>query len=112
MKARHAAALKLVVWYLMVPPASDWTNWQQAVYEQKHHIQHGGGDFSIFGFLSAPLSKWKIQSEFDSQLACVLARQRLRSREGTSASQPPSTGLQYSADHAMCIASDDPRFSK
>lgn len=110
MNVRHAAALALVGWYLMVPPASDWTRWQQTLASTKP--QQGGGDYDVFGFFGAPLLKWKQQGEFDSQTDCEKARQQLRTRDGTDANQSPRNAKQYTADHAWCIATDDPRLKE
>jgi hypothetical protein len=46
MTLRHAAALALVGWYLMVPPASDWTRSRQTIASTKP--PQGGGDYSSF----------------------------------------------------------------
>jgi hypothetical protein len=101
MKPRHAAALALVGWYLIVPPASDWT---------KYH--KGSNGAFLHGFPSAPLSRWKRQGDFGSQIECEKARQRLTTRDGQGANQLPTNAKQYFAAHATCVATDDPRLNE
>ena len=101
MKPRHAAALALVGWYLMIPPRpsrNGWfPNWERTI---------------------ANLSGWDIIASFDSAQACEAARSK--------ASSPPSEDVQkflkkYSANdpskpvpdvEARRIATDDPRLAK
>jgi len=108
MNLRHAAALALVGWYLMIPPASDWKRFQAA--------EVVTGYFAHLGpFYPAPFEKWKTLGEFYSQANCEGARQSIVRRDGTIKGQPmlsngsmPSAE-QYQASHAACIATDDPR---
>jgi hypothetical protein len=55
MKFRHAAALALIVWYLMLPPPAP------------------SGGRLIF----EPLSEWKLIETFDSKNACQQMRSKL-----------------------------------
>jgi hypothetical protein len=57
MKPRHAAALALVVWYLMTPPA----------------LPHDPERVDE----SAPLSQWDVQTKVDSRDQCDAERTRL-----------------------------------
>jgi len=57
-KTRHAAALALVGWYLMVPPT-----------ENANHIDP-----------FVPLSKWVVLRAFDTATACDDAQDQLRDR--------------------------------
>ena len=111
MKPRHASALALVGWYLIVPPASDWKRFQ-AVEEVSGYFAHLGP------FYPAPFEKWKKLGEFYSQANCESARQSILRRDGTITEQPmlpngsmPSAN-QYQASHATCIASEDPRLKE
>ena len=65
MKPRHAAALALVGWYLMAPP-----------------IRPGSGVD-----LSAPISRWALNGEFDSAGACDEARVQRIERARTRAAR-------------------------
>jgi hypothetical protein len=101
-ESNHKSAKSLrQIWYLIVPPASDWT-------KQHKGFLHSDGVF-VSGFPSAPLSRLKRQGEFDSQIECEKARQRLTTRDGPGANQLPTNAKQYFAAHAQCITSDDPR---
>jgi hypothetical protein len=84
MNLRHAAALALVSWYLMLPP----TNFD-------------GID------LSAPLTKWSIYQEYDSHRECVAAWSELQNQMTPDAQlQFPSKRLrQFKA--AQCRPSKD-----
>jgi hypothetical protein len=120
MKLRHAAALALVGWYLMIPPA----------------LPNGQPN------LGAPLSQWGQGGDFDTAAAChkaygdrlALAKKALGEvaraidlmPESTKNSKKPLSQLDpdlYKADleislfalhsaAARCIASDDPRLAK
>jgi hypothetical protein len=63
MKPRHAVALALVGWYLMMPPP----------------LYHHGGKETV-----APLSEWKVIDKFASKGECEEARSKLIERMGTS----------------------------
>ena len=90
MRPRHAAALALVGWYLMVPP------------------------INLMGVHpSEPLSKWTVYQDYDSLRTCLAAENELhrRGEQDSSVTPPlqfPSKELQQFAA-AFCIASDDPR---
>jgi hypothetical protein len=57
MKPRHAAALALVGWYLMLPPA---------VPNDPDKVDS-----------SAPLSQWEVMTTFDSQSQCAAEQTRM-----------------------------------
>jgi hypothetical protein len=112
MNLRHAAALALAGWYLMIPPASDWKRFQ-AVEEVTGYFAHAGP------FYPAPFEKWKKLGEFYSQANCENARQAIVRRDGTlitgqqmllNGSMP--SAKQYQASHTTCIASDDPHLKE
>lgn len=88
MKLRHAAALALVGWYLMVPPLIANPN------------PTTGGQLEV----SAPLSKWEIVRSFDTAAECNEARQRTAA-SGVGNAEAQRLWQKY----ATCIASDDPR---
>jgi hypothetical protein len=81
MRPRHAAALALVGWYLMIPPSVS-----------------GGFDSA------APLGKWFVYSSYDSAHECegskFLNHEALKQR---------NDHLKDAFEHAQCIATDDPR---
>jgi hypothetical protein len=82
-KLRHTAALALVGWYLFVPPQTRfwWIGAQR--YDD-----------------TAPLSRWTIDQSFDKAAGCEAARRATQDLAGDAAIR---------MDHAVCIASDDPR---
>lgn len=92
MKLRHAAALTLLGWYLMIPP-----------------IQPDGTVDS-----DAPLARWRIEGNLNSSASCEAMRDSLR---GTTAlargAQEPPVEVELAADHqAVCVATDDPRLEE
>jgi len=103
MKSRHAAALALVGWYLMVPPRDGST------IDTK-----------------APLAQWENWSSFDSAAECESAakrdertsiaelknpalRERTRKREHPHIDPATNVVLDDQALDEQCIATDDPR---
>jgi hypothetical protein len=88
MKPRHAAALALVGWYLMLPP-----------------LATSGLDVDQ----NAPLSTWRQGGAFDTARACEVNRgdgiKRLDKANGEK--QFPS--FYHSFLYARCVAVDDPR---
>ena len=100
MKLRHAAALALVGWYLMIPPIV------------RPPGREGTAD------TKAPLSKWVkvIRSAFDSEDACHIALQRFQfsiqsnyqSALGQALTEPEFQRIEQ-ASSAKCIAFDASR---
>jgi hypothetical protein len=89
MNLRHAAALALVSWYLMVPP---WT------------AGHDGRPIQpLVADSYAPLSKWATEGSFDSAADCGLTLYRLRCCAGDPLPD------RKRADKGSGIKSDDPR---
>jgi hypothetical protein len=102
MKPRHAAALALVGWYLMVPPDST--------------VPHSVDS-------AAPISRWSIITNFESADTCKQALTELQNKNGDPAKldatgrlrrfqkrQPADPALARArVDHTACIATDDPR---
>ena len=96
MKPRHAAALVLVSWYLMVPPP----------------IAHS----SVPVDLDAPLSKWRIFSSHDSAAQCeqgLVAFYKAAKTEliANPADERDRTQF-YQLENSQCVASDDPRLKE
>jgi hypothetical protein len=87
-KLRHAAALALIGWYLMVPPIVDG----RAV-------------------IAAPVSKWVVNTPFDSASECDKAQANLvlRAKRDLQKSVSTDSAVAVSFTQAQCIASDDPR---
>ena len=111
MKFRYAAALALVGWYLMVPPASDWKRLHERYAVTPGYYTHGKP------FDSAPLLKWEKVGEFYSQVNCESTREFIVRRDGSSglpmqAGQSMPNAKQYQANHATCIATDDSRLKE
>ena len=102
-KARHAAALALVGWYLLVPPV----------------VRPSGGEETADP--KAPLSKWVkvIRGTFDSDDACHVALRRFQfdvQSNYQSAAPEALTESEFQriqqASSARCIATIDPRLKE
>jgi rRNA-processing protein FCF1 len=105
MNLRHAAALALVGWYLMVPPDS-------AV---PHSVDS-----------AAPMSRWSIVTKFESTDTCKQALTELQNKHGDPAKldatgrlrrfqkrQPTDPKLARARiDHAACVATGDPQLKE
>jgi len=105
MRSRHAAALALVGWYLMVPPDST--------------VPHSVDS-------AAPISRWSIVTEFESAGNCKQALTELRNKNGDPAKldrtgrlrrfqkrQPADPELARArVDHATCVATGDPQLKE
>ena len=91
-KLRHAAALALVGWYLMVPPP---------------HSKR---------IRPAPLSEWSIYKTYESVDVCYYSRTGIAS--GILQDAPPDFVARFDGrfmdifEQAKCIASDDPRLKE
>lgn len=93
MKPRHAAALALVGWYLMVPP-----------------LTPGGGPHDIL--LHAPLSKWIVGEGYDTKAECESdLRESIKNMDRDANASADGLGavmvVEYA--HGRCMAPDDPR---
>ena len=104
MKLRHAAALALAGWYLMMPP----------VYRNGKDVDP---DIDIGGTHldeTAPLSKWAIVASFDSAAECE--KNLLAGRDLSVIPWEPNLkshkAIKRLWEFAACIASDDPRLKK
>ena len=92
MKPRHAAALALVVWYLMVPPHRICANCN-------HYFQPDPPN--------ASLDTWQMVNRFDTLMKCkenLLWYQKKGTRKLLKRPR-----VSYIAAYGRCIASDDPR---
>jgi hypothetical protein len=91
MKQRHAAALVLIGWYLMVPPTKDTNQIDPSV----------------------ALPGWVVLRAFDTAAACNDAQDQLRYRVSRLNLQNPVTSAaSEAAEFSQCIASDDPRLKE
>jgi len=94
MRLRHAAAISLLGWDLLLPPVSLVT-------------QHVNKD--------APLSTWNVQRTYSRKKACEGRMDRLR-RQGLAAAQKQGSAydpdLSCPACNAQCVDADDPRLKK
>jgi hypothetical protein len=106
MKLRHAAALALVGWYLMLPPEQ---------YSKEHD--------RMFPDEDAPISQWEIIGSFDTAAQCKTASEQAFSQAGERAREEkrknPRSKISeeeydrfYFSDGGNCIATDDPRLVK
>ena len=84
MKLRHAAAIALVSWYLMIPPR---TAHDHVTFDDR-----------------APLASWFVFSAHDAAHECEGAK--FLNREAHKQSGDP---MKAALDSAQCIATDDPR---
>jgi hypothetical protein len=109
MNLRHAAALTLVGWYLMMPPTAD----------EVLGRSDPGEDLVA---LSAPLSEWFLSQSFDTAQECERVREK-KYNEGSRAmhdllkseSHPddsPRAQIIAQDMFNQCIATDDPRLEE
>jgi len=108
---RHAAALALVGWYLMVPPDIEtnfegiWRANQAGVLDVPPEQQ--------FQTAPAPLSHWAVSASFDSAAECETARTRMRASASQKLAQRPKvweeTERLIRERGAGCFSTDDPR---
>ena len=99
MKLRHAAALTLIGWYLMVPPLIPGTG----------QVNQG-----------APLSQWTNRRTFPHNQGCEATKAKLHDEALAAQAQRDSTGRQGERDpnsrcvlcNAQCVESTDPRLAK
>jgi hypothetical protein len=123
MKLRHAAALALVGWYLMVPPRGVESK------DISHHLFHDTKEATdallnktaeIGPDPTQPYSDWAIMSSYDTGGQCEQERRKYleiaanaKEREyRDSQGQPLSDQIKISTkqyEFAVCIATDDPR---
>jgi hypothetical protein len=94
MKPRHAAALALVAWYLMMPPP-------RAV-----------GDHFETNF-RAPLSKWTRLRRFESQSQCETTREAYQQKPtGNLVIMLGAAEAQATTKASRCVAGADPRLKR
>jgi len=109
MNFRHAAALALVGWYLMMPPRAD-------------EVSGPSDPSEDLVALHAPLSQWFLSLSFDTAQECQRVREK-RYNEGSRAMHDllksgghPDDGprAQFIAQQMwyQCIATDDPRLKE
>ena len=93
MKPRHAAALALIAWYLMVPPFRTCS-------ECSRYFQPDP--------LNAPFDKWAVVDTFDTVAECKkgLVEYLQKASEQREEDWP---SVHYVATYGRCIATDDPR---
>jgi hypothetical protein len=95
MSLRHATALALVGWYLMVPPPNTDPKRPQALIDG-----------------AAPISRWVVRGEFDSERDCETARDILRdevwhSKLDTKDRTAATSYAQNELAHCDATASDE-----
>jgi len=104
MSLRHAAALALVGWYLMMPPLE--SHWWDRVSYQLGWIK----EVPAWAAKEEPLSEWDIYKSFDSADECAHAKDQnfVRSLENSSKTAYLKAVFDRSVA-AQCISTDDPR---
>ncbi len=105
MKPRHAAALALVGWYLLVPP----------VIGPRKPDAH----LKTFSEATVPLSQWTIIKSFDAAEECEKEKARDWDRLCIEASPIPKDAdmvqgtdeqvVCWAGHRALCLSADDPR---
>jgi hypothetical protein len=109
---RHAAALALVGWYLMIPPIESVNRWT----DDDLGVKIGEDFFKVQ--TDFPIHTWSILSSFDSATACqsgiLQAQKALRDQSSDVLEIPQKPDLKkklvvLQLSQALCIASDDPR---
>jgi hypothetical protein len=101
MKPRHAAALALVGWYLMTPPATSI----EMVSAPDFTTRWKTSDHT-----PPPLRNWAINDSFDRAADCSKAKQQLMTSAFKSTDLAPVSRAVWAS--AECVATDDPRLAK
>jgi hypothetical protein len=106
MTLRHAAALALVGWYLLIPPV----------------FSPMGDHPRAFNDLNASLNRWDIQASFESDTSCEKEKERIRNEAPLRlkfAHEHPAqdqngniVAVAEAWQRAECIASDDARLKE
>jgi hypothetical protein len=105
MTLRHAAALALVGWYLMVPPARDRPIDEMKAAQTEQRM-------SMFPEFHLPIAQLEIDEAFDSAKECKEALYQQINSSPKLLTHNPSAYAEYDLDRwtsAKCIATDDPR---
>jgi hypothetical protein len=101
MNPRHAAALALVGWYLMVPPMTGSADRDRVV---RHPIVE----------MTAPLSEWETEGSYDSAKECRGAIQDnlqfIAHRHFETVDEQNAANTQ--SQLGQCVATDDPRLKE
>jgi len=104
MNLRHAAALTLVGWYLMMPPI--------LAIGDTNDVEHG----EWWTQTDAPVFKWQISSSFDSASDCEDLKSKLIKRGGSEIGHAKANSYNrafaVASTQALCIATDDPRLKE
>jgi hypothetical protein len=128
MNLRHAAAIALTGWYLMLPPSAERTRWfcadnlvgetyrnfisKEASQTCRMLMGHADAD--------APLSQWHQYGEgFDSINACVAVKEQIYKEASQNVANEGRDRLPLSHEdrkvnyemwsNAQCVSTDDPR---
>jgi len=106
MNLRHAAALALVGWYMLIPPV----------------FSPMGNHPRAFNDLNASLNRWDIQGSFESNASCEKEKERIRNeaplrikfaREHPDQDQNGNiVAVAEAWRRAECVATDDPRLKE
>ena len=106
MNLRHAAALALVGWYLLIPPV----------------FSAMGNHPRAFNDLNASLNRWDIQASFESDTSCEKEKERIRNEAPLRlkfAHEHPDqdqngniVAVAEAWQRAECVATHDPRLKE
>ncbi len=92
MNSRHAAALALVSWCLLVPPI----------------IRDSGNQPRVQP--TAPLNEWRVYATFESRGQCEKLKDKIQEGErGLPSSEKNADLKREAAASLLCVATDDPR---
>jgi hypothetical protein len=121
---RHAAALALAGWYLMIPPSVAKDSWIcgnsiSAVFARDNFGWGKGCDLmALTADYNVPLSTWQQMGEPFERLAdCEQARDQVlnqytRDEQNYYKSNDPKQRPTTQYGFATCVASDDPRLKR
>ena len=101
MNLRHAAALALVGWYLMVPPV----HWGIVKAPMRSNTVYFDPD--------APLSQWWTQDSFETLSDCREGRfVWIKNERYAEKPEPGKTILYHAMLNAVCVSTDDTRLKE
>ncbi len=102
MNPRHAAALALVGWYLMMPPPKSIVILPRANLTTQ---------WTTPDHLPPPLAKWLIEDGYDSATQCSESKQQMM-QSAADPKNPMNPMARAEWLGIQCIATDDPRLKE
>jgi hypothetical protein len=95
MNFRHAAALALAVWYLMVPPHRTCANCSNYFQPEQEGL---------------PLPKWQHTRQFDTRVKCETSLRWFQNKNRRKLFK--RARVSYIGRYGQCVTSDDPRLKR